>query len=123
MSTEILKDMVALVVTWPVAAQEELIGIAHAMDTAMKGGMGRQGTGDTMIVPTMVEVPRITDAERTELLASLEENTADSATGRFHVLKPGDLRTEFEAIMRGDPSDAELDALLGIDDTQSPERR
>ena len=39
MSADILKDMVALIETWPVAAQEELAGIAQAMDAAMKGGV------------------------------------------------------------------------------------
>ena len=39
MSADILKDMVALVETWPVAAQEELAEIVQAMDAAMKGGV------------------------------------------------------------------------------------
>ena len=39
MRADILKDIVALMETWPVAAQEELAGIARAMDDALKGGM------------------------------------------------------------------------------------
>ena len=93
------------------------------MDAAMKGGMGRLGSGDTMIVPTMVEVPRISETERAELLASLEKGRAEIAAGKYHVLKPGDLRTEFEAIMRDDSSDEKLDALLGINDKQPPVSR
>ena len=51
---------------------------------------------------------------RAELLASLEEGRADIAAGHYHALKPGMLRTEFEAILDDDLGDGELDALLGI---------
>ena len=67
----------------------------------------------------MEEVPRISDAERAELLASLEEGRADIAAGRYHVLKPGMLRKEFEAILDDDLGDDALDGLLDIT-TQPP---
>jgi hypothetical protein len=56
----------------------------------------------------------LTDAERTDLLATLEASRAEYTASRYHVLKPGMLRKEFEAILEGDPSDEELDELLGI---------
>jgi hypothetical protein len=64
--------------------------------------------------------PRLTDAERADLLASLEASRAEYAARRYHVLKPGMLREEFEAILAGDPSDEELDALLGDDRPAAP---
>ena len=74
----------------------------------------------TILVPTVEEVPRISDSERAELLASLEEGRADIAAGNYQVLKPGMLRKEFEAILDDDLSDEELDALLEI--TPQPPR-
>ena len=56
----------------------------------------------------------LTDAERADLLSSLEASRAEYAAGRYHGIKPGMLRKEFEAILEGDPSDEDLDALLGI---------
>jgi hypothetical protein len=44
----------------------------------------------------------------------LEESRAEYAAGRYHVVKPGMLREEFRTILEGDPSDEELDALLGV---------
>ena len=41
MSTELLKDILKLVETWPLAAQEELIVIARKMDSALTGGLYR----------------------------------------------------------------------------------
>ena len=77
--------------------------------------MSTAKTTDTIFVPTVEEVPRISDAERAELLASLEASRAEYAAGNYHVLKPGMLRREFEAILDNeDISDEELDALLGI---------
>ena len=70
----------------------------------------------TIFVTTVVDVPRITDAGRAELLAGLEESRAEYAAGDFDVLTPGKLRKEFEAIFANpDISDEELDALLGIE--------
>jgi len=59
-------------------------------------------------------VSHLTDTERANLLASLEASRAEYAAGRYHVLKPGMLRKEFDAILEGDPRDEELDALLGV---------
>ena len=74
----------------------------------------------TILVPTVDEVPRISDAERAELLASLEEGRADITAGHYQVLKPGMLRMELEAILADDLGDDELDALLGV--TPQPPR-
>jgi hypothetical protein len=65
--------------------------------------------------------PRLTDAERAGLLASLEGSRADHAAGSYHVLKPGMLRAEFEAILEGEPSDEELDALLKAARPEAPD--
>ena len=62
MSADILKDMVSLVETWPVAAQEELAEIVQAMDAAMKGG-----------------VYHATPEE----LAGIDRGLASARTGRF----------------------------------------
>lgn len=70
--------------------------------------------GKTILVPVVEEVARLSESERAELLASLEQSRADYAAGRCHVLEPGMLRKEFEAILRHDLSDEELDSLLGI---------
>jgi len=71
-------------------------------------------TSNSIFVPSVEEVARISDAERTELVASLEESRAAIDAGDFDALTPGVLRKEFEAILHGDASDEELDALLGI---------
>ena len=54
---------------------------------------------ETILVPTVEEVPRISDAERAELLASLEESRAEYAAGNSHVLKPGMLRKELPKLL------------------------
>ena len=64
--------------------------------------------------------PHLSDAERADLLASLAASRAEYAAGRYHVLKPGMLRKEFEAILEGDPSDEELNVLLGVVRPESP---
>ena len=58
--------------------------------------------------------PPLTATDRDALLASLENSRAEIAAGAFDVLTPGFLRQEFEAILREDPGDDALDALLGI---------
>jgi hypothetical protein len=63
--------------------------------------------------PDRSDVP-LTDTERADLLSSLEASRAEYAAGRYQVVKPGMFRTEFEAILQGEPSDEDLDALLGI---------
>ena len=52
-----------------------------------------------VLVPVVDEVPRISDAERVELLESLKEASADIAAGNFDVLTPQFLRMEFDKIM------------------------
>jgi hypothetical protein len=71
-------------------------------------------TATTVLVPSVEEVPRISDAEREDLIASLKQSRADIAAGNFDVLTPGTLRKEFDAILEDDMSDEALDALLGI---------
>jgi hypothetical protein len=71
-------------------------------------------TAMTVLVPSVEEVPRISDAEREDLIASLNQSRADIAAGNFDVLTPGTLREEFDAILEDDMSDEALDALLGI---------
>jgi hypothetical protein len=51
-----------------------------------------------ILVPVVEEVPRISDAERKALRASLEEARADIAAGNYDVLTPAVLREEFESI-------------------------
>lgn len=82
--------------------------------------MSTTKVAESIFVPSVEEAPLISDVERAGLIASLEAARASIAAGDFDVLTPGTLRTEFEAILSGEPSDAELDALLGI--TSSPSR-
>jgi hypothetical protein len=77
-------------------------------------GMSIMKTATTVLVPSVEEVPRISDAEREDLIASLKRSRADIAAGNFDVLTPGTLRKEFDAILEDDMSDEALDALLGI---------
>lgn len=71
-------------------------------------------TADTVLVPVVQDVPRISDAERAELLASLDQAAAQIEAGDFDEIGPDTLRREFQAILEENLSDAELDALLGI---------
>jgi hypothetical protein len=54
-----------------------------------------------ILVPTIEEVPRISDAERRVLQASLEQARADIATGNYDVVTPASLRREFDRISGG----------------------
>ena len=77
--------------------------------------MSRTKTTSMVFVPSVEEVPRISDSERTELLASLEAGRAEIAAGNFDVVTSGSLRKEFAAILaKPSISDEELDASLGI---------
>jgi hypothetical protein len=58
-----------------------------------------------LLVPVVEEVPRISDAERQALRASLEKARADIAGGDYDVLTPGVLREEFEAVFGRGKSD------------------
>jgi len=51
-----------------------------------------------ILVPTVEEVPRISDAERRALRASLEQARADIAAGNYDVVTPASLRREFDRI-------------------------
>ena len=66
----------------------------------------------TILVPTVEEVPRISDAERDALRASLEKARADIAAGNYDVVTSSTLRREFDAIFRDGKTDEELDAAL-----------
>ncbi len=64
----------------------------------------------SILVPTVEEVPRISDAERDALRASLERARADIAAGNYDVVTPATLRREFDGIFRDGKTDKELDA-------------
>ncbi len=55
----------------------------------------------SILVPTVEEVPRISDAERRTLRASLEQARADIAAGNYDVVTPASLRREFDRISGG----------------------
>jgi hypothetical protein len=67
----------------------------------------------TKTAPSLAD-DALDSADHDALLVSLEQGRADIAAGRFDVLTPGTLRREFEAILADDPTDDELDAMLGI---------
>jgi len=50
-----------------------------------------------ILVPVVEEVPRISDAERKALRASLEKARGDIAAGNYDVLTPAVLREEFKS--------------------------
>lgn len=64
----------------------------------------------SILVPTVEEVPRITDAERKALRASLESARADIAAGNYDIVTAATLRREFDGIFRGGKFDPEFDA-------------
>jgi hypothetical protein len=76
--------------------------------------MSSTETANSVLVPSVEDVPRISAAERKGLIASLKQGRADIAAGNFDVLTPGALRKEFETILADDMTDEALDALLGI---------
>ena len=82
--------------------------------------MPRTAPGPANRDHTTGDVPHLSDAERADLLASLAASRAEYAAGRYHVLKSGMLRKEFEAILEGNPSDEELNVLLGVVRPESP---
>ena len=58
----------------------------------------------SILIPVVEEVPRISDAERKALRASLEKARADIAAGDYDVVTPASLQDEFETIFRaGEP--------------------
>ena len=63
-----------------------------------------------MLVPTVEEIPRICDAERHALRASLERARGDIAAGNYDVVTPATLRREFDGVFRGDKSGGGFDA-------------
>ncbi len=64
----------------------------------------------SMLVSAVEEVPRISDAERDALRASLDKARADIAGGNYDVVTPASLRREFDGIFGGGKTDKELDA-------------
>ncbi len=58
-----------------------------------------------MLVPTVEEVPHISDTERGLLRASLERGRADIAAGNYDVVTPASLRREFDDICRDGKTD------------------
>ena len=52
----------------------------------------------SLLIPSVDEVPIISDAERAALRVSLEKAASDIASGDYDIITPLSLRTEFEAI-------------------------
>ncbi len=77
-----------------------------AMSKTIKSASG------SILVRTIEEVPRVSDAERADLLGSFEAARAEIAAGNYDVVISESLRAEFEAIFYHDETDAELDAEL-----------
>jgi hypothetical protein len=77
--------------------------------------MSTAKSANSLAVPCMGDVPRISDADRQDLIATLMQGRAGIAAGYFDVLTPEFLRKEFDAILGDDLSDEALDALLGIE--------
>jgi hypothetical protein len=69
----------------------------------------------SILVPVVEEVPRISDAERDVLRASLETARADIAAGNYDVVTPEVLRGEFEGIFRHGKTNRALDATRAPD--------
>jgi len=63
-----------------------------------------------ILVPAVEEVPRISDAKRRELRASLDRARTEIKAGDGDVLTPELLREEFNAVYYEGKSDAEIDA-------------
>ncbi len=63
-----------------------------------------------ILVPVVEEVPRISEAEREELRASLKKARAEIAAGNYDVLTPATLRQEFDVIFREDRTGRVRDA-------------
>jgi hypothetical protein len=57
----------------------------------------------------MKQTPRISEAERVELLGSLEQARAEIAASRYDVVTSASLRAEFDDILERDLTDEELD--------------
>jgi hypothetical protein len=55
----------------------------------------------SILVPTIEEVPRISDAERRALQTSLEQAHADIAAGNYDVVTSASLRREFDRTSGG----------------------
>ncbi len=65
----------------------------------------------SILVPTVEEVPRISDAERRALQESLEKARADIAAGNYDVVTPASLRHEFNRIFGGSKNAKALQAV------------
>ena len=51
-----------------------------------------------LLIPSVDEVPIISDVERAAMRGSLEKAASDIASGDYDVVTPQSLRSEFEAI-------------------------
>lgn len=58
---------------------------------------------DTVIIPvvTLEEMPRLSETERSSLVASLEKSEADMKAGKYATYSPEWLRHRFEEIYHG----------------------
>lgn len=75
-----------------------------------------------ILVPAIEEMPRISDAEREELRASLDKAREEIKSGRYDVVTPELLREEFDAIFYDNKSDAEIDAGLAKASTRQADK-
>jgi hypothetical protein len=55
-----------------------------------------------MLIPLVEEVPQISDAEREQLIDSLEQARAEIAAGNYDVVTSSTLRAEFENVFKHD---------------------
>ena len=60
------------------------------------------------LVPTIEEVPRISESEREALEASLEDARAEIAAGNFDVVTSQSLHDEFEEMYRRDEREEQI---------------
>jgi hypothetical protein len=78
----------------------------------------------SILVTTVEEVPRISEAEREALRESLERARTDIAAGNYDVVTPATLRREFEDIFRSSSNTGvKFDAALSRRPASKRKRR
>jgi hypothetical protein len=74
--------------------------------------MAKSRKGRTsMLVPAVVEVPRIPDAERDALVVNLAKARADIAAGKYAIVTAATLRREFKRTSGGARTRSKKSAL------------
>jgi len=77
----------------------------------------------SILVPVVEEVPRISEAERKTLRASLDRARADIAAGNYDVVTAASLRDEFEAVFGAEDPGKRPHAAAGRRTTPRRARR